>query len=450
MSSATRLDVQPDGPDRKVAAGRKRPESPFLPAKKKAPTAASTVPPLVAQRVSETLDALAAEPGQLALNAETFPLFISGSKHALTDEQVAGARNLMEAILKHDISGYAANSAKSIRADWRHWMAFCAQRDRQFMPVLFDDLVEFLDALVAAGYRRATLDHILFTIRLFSKIYDCPSPTELIQFTWYWRDLCSRDDFRQRQHQATGLGKKKIRELATAAIAAPMPSASPSGDDTPAKPMPAHKRAIELRDALFVAMAYDLMARGSEMVALRWDDIEFESPDHGHGAIIEIRRSKTDQTGRGDQKYLQAPTVQLLHAWREMRFATVDLLWDEGQAQLLANPFIFHRIPRYKVLAPMPARQSAADRWDGGLNVREADRIIKRAAGAEFSSHSTRVGATQDLTRSNASLAYIMQEGRWKSPAMPARYAAKELAAKAGAQRRRLLEALDDPSDPDA
>jgi len=181
---------------------------------------------------------------------------------------------------------------------------------------MFDDLVEFLDALVAAGYRRATLDHILFTIRLFSKIYDCPSPTELIQFIWYWRDLCGRDDFRQKQHQAAGLGKKKIRQLATAAIATPMPSAALGPGDTAGKPVPVHKRAMALRDALFVAMAYDLMARGSEMVTLRWEDIEFESPDHGHGATIEIRRSKTDQTGVGDQKYLQAPTVQLLHARR--------------------------------------------------------------------------------------------------------------------------------------
>ncbi|MEQ7993867.1 integrase, partial [Xanthomonas hortorum pv. hederae] len=59
-----------------------------------------------------------------------------------------------------------------------------------------------------------------------------------------------------------------------------------------------------------------------------------------------------------------------------------------------------------------------------------------------YSSHSARVGAAQDLTSAGEELPYIMQEGRWTSTAMPARYAAKELAVRAGKKRKHSLDKL--------
>ena len=52
-------------------------------------------------------------------------------------------------------------------------------------------------------------------------------------------------------------------------------------------------------------------------------------------------------------------------------------------------------------------------------------RDLARAAGidpARISSHSARVGQTQDLVAAGFDLAGVMQAGRWKSPAMVARY----------------------------
>ncbi len=81
------------------------------------------------------------------------------------------------------------------------------------------------------------------------------------------------------------------------------------------------------------------------------------------------------------------------------------------------------------------------------LNVREASRILARVglsigSGKAWTGHSGRVGSAQDLTRGGHSLPQIMQLGRWKSPAMPARYAAKELAGKAGRDRLATLRKL--------
>ena len=54
---------------------------------------------------------------------------------------------------------------------------------------------------------------------------------------------------------------------------------------------------------------------------------------------------------------------------------------------------------------------------------------------SRISAHSTRIGATQDLTAAGAALPKIMVAGGWRSPQMPAHYARK-LGARQGAMRR--------------
>ncbi len=58
----------------------------------------------------------------------------------------------------------------------------------------------------------------------------------------------------------------------------------------------------------------DLLARRSEVVALEVADITYDRD--GTGTAI-IRRSKTDQIGRGIELYLSAQTVARLRRWLE-------------------------------------------------------------------------------------------------------------------------------------
>jgi hypothetical protein len=58
------------------------------------------------------------------------------------------------------------------------------------------------------------------------------------------------------------------------------------------------------------------------------------------------------------------------------------------------------------------------------------ERIVDRV-----SAHSTRVGATQDLTALDIELAAITQAGGWKSTRMPLQYAEKINAARSGMAR---------------
>jgi hypothetical protein len=67
---------------------------------------------------------------------------------------------------------------------------------------------------------------------------------------------------------------------------------------------------------------------------------------------------------------------------------------------------------------------------DPGRRLPEIFKHRAEAAGIDptlVSGHSLRVGAAQDLTAAGFGLPAIQQAGRWKSPAMPARYAEKLL-----------------------
>jgi site-specific recombinase XerD len=70
-----------------------------------------------------------------------------------------------------------------------------------------------------------------------------------------------------------------------------------------------------------------------------------------------------------------------------------------------------------------------AGRLGNPLTGGKVPRMLKRlAAGAgieaeHMSGHSCRVGMAQDLVAAGAELRAVMQVGRWKSTAMPARYA---------------------------
>ena len=163
-----------------------------------------------------------------------------------------------------------------------------------------------------------------------------------------------------------------------------------------------------LRDAAIVAVASDALLRVSEVEALDVADV-----DLGEQTVL-VRRSKTDQEGAGVLQFLGDPTLARVRAWLER----------SG----LAEGALFRAVHRSgRVLA-------------GRLTERGIRRIIAhraREAGLEgrISGHSLRVGSAQSLAMSGASLVEMQIDGRWRSPAMPGRYAQGQL-AKQGATAR--------------
>ena len=184
--------------------------------------------------------------------------------------------------------------------------------------------------------------------------------------------------------------------LAAIRATALTPRAGPSGrTESPG--------AARIRGAVDVALASvmrDALLRRSEAAALRWPDVELRPDGSGR---LRIRRSKTDQEGRGAVQYLGKGTAAAL---REIRPGAPD--------------------PDARVFG-----------LRSGRSVARRLAAMAGAAGLEgaFSGHSARVGMARDLVASGASVAAVQVAGRWASPRMPAHYARGELAARGAVAR---------------
>jgi integrase len=168
------------------------------------------------------------------------------------------------------------------------------------------------------------------------------------------------------------------------------------------------------RERALLCVAYETLARRSELVALELRDIELWP--NGTGQAL-IRRGKTDSQGQGRVAYLSRETVKWLKIWLE--HAKIE----EGA--------IFRRlIGRGQIGGPLHPGSIApifkrVAQWIG-----MPERFV-----AQVSGHSTRVGAAQDLAELDIDLAAITQAGGWKSARMPLQYAEKINAARSGMAR---------------
>ncbi|MDE0332302.1 MAG: tyrosine-type recombinase/integrase [Nitrospinae bacterium] len=165
-----------------------------------------------------------------------------------------------------------------------------------------------------------------------------------------------------------------------------------------------------LRDAAIVAVASDALLRVSELGALNVHDVNLADQ------TVLIRRSKTDQEGAGVVQYLGEPTVARVRAW-------ID-------AAALAEGALFRPILKSGRVRNRRLTQRSIRRI-----------IIRRARDAgvkgRISGHSLRVGSAQSLASAGASLVEMQLAGRWRSPAMPGRYARGQLAKRGAVARFR-------------
>jgi integrase len=150
-----------------------------------------------------------------------------------------------------------------------------------------------------------------------------------------------------------------------------------------------------------LSLGYELLTRRSELVALRDDDLE----ERADGTLrILIRRSKTDQAGLGRLAFTSRNTASLVTEWQMRR--------GDHTAWLFC--------PVYQ--------DKGVDR---SLECHSVKRVIKEAAELagfskeevdQFSGHSMRVGAAQDLLTRGIDTVGIMRAGGWKSLSVLARY----------------------------
>src|ERR1700730_7277682 len=183
---------------------------------------------------------------------------------------------------------YSANTLRAQKADGAIFQVFCEGRGESSLPADPKTIGAFIEHEVNSGKKPATVRRYIATIGRAhigaGLLNPCSGEAVRLALKKMGRETSAR------QAQARALGWKEIKEFIRSA-----------GEGIRAD-----------RERAMLCVAYETLARRSELVALEVRDIEFWP--NGTGQAL-IRRGKTDAEGQGRGAYLSRETVKGLNVW---------------------------------------------------------------------------------------------------------------------------------------
>jgi site-specific recombinase XerD len=297
------------------------------------------------------------------------------------------------ALLRENPYALAAplNTMRARRSDWRVFIRFCAERHYTPLPAAPVVVREFLEASFGGAEPKsvATVERYLSTIAHAHTLADLPDPTKTAQVKGAYRHL-ARD-------RPNSQPKAALRGSHITYALEHLKTKNPAWD---------------LRARALLAVAYCTMARRAELVALRVEDLSFNT-EAGDGSAL-IRNTKA---GREESRYLSREAVMRLRAWM-------------ANAVIEGGP-VFRRFTPTGTIgqnAIAPQEVARIIQRVGNLLNAERDPTAPAWPKDHLAAHSTRIGAAHDLAASGIDLTSIMHSGGWNDPKMP-RYYTRELAA---------------------
>ncbi len=272
----------------------------------------------------------------------------------------------------------ADNTVKAYRSDWQHFTAWCAERDLGALPASDNTAALYLSDL-AATHTAATLTRRVSAISQAHQAAGFETPTKSITVRAVMAGI--------RRTLGTASHPKSAAVVADVRA---MLAALPAG-------------LLGVRDRALLLVGFAGAFRRSELVGLDAEDVEFTSD----GAIITLRRSKSDQEGEGrkvavpfGRSDVTCP-VRALGAWIEAGRRT------EGA--------LFCQIDRH-------------GNMKGRLSGKGVALVVKRyatAAGldpAKYAGHSLRSGLATSAAAAGVNERDIMRQTGHRSVGMVRRY----------------------------
>jgi len=333
-------------------------------------------------------------------------------------------------------------SKLAVAADLDCWLDWCAGEHRHPCPADPEDLVRYLRALEADGKKPATLARRIASLATVHRLLGLGNdalPTSVPMVRNALRGNRRRQGAAQRQAAPLRFGGG-LGEAGGFTISALL--AACTGD------------VQGLRDAALLSLGYDAGLRVSELTAVVVADLR-PQPD-GTG-LLHLPRSKTDQEGVGAWAWLSADTMRRVAAWRGEAAITdgvlfrrvgvdrrrqrskelADARWGDEDAEAAALLVTYSigdaALTRQGVTGIY--RRIALAAYGAGLVELPAGDL--EAAIAALSTHSLRVGLTQDLFAAGEDGAGIALTLRWSSPSTALRYG-RRLQAQSGVAARVL------------
>jgi integrase len=340
----------------------------------------------------------------------------------------------------------------AMTCDLESYALFASGHAGAGLPASAERLVEWIDHLEASRQKPATIARKLATVATVHGLLGAPSAVSSSLVRDTMKGLRRRQGKGQRQAAGLRLGEAigsaPINGFTLAALM------EACGTDLPG-----------LRDAALLSLGYDAGLRVSEILEASVEALEVQ--DDGSG-LLDIDRSKTDQEGQGASVWVSCETMRRISLWREAAsirkgplFRRIGVIRTKGHAGRRALAFgdlAYNAAVDRNRMAAIPARQASVTYviGDAALTVAAVRSIMRKRALAAadmglvdlmgedlenaldgLSTHSLRVGLTQDLFANGEDAGPIAQALRWSSVGTALRYG-RRLAPASNAAARML------------
>ena len=333
----------------------------------------------------------------------------------------------------------------AIAADLDCFVAWCAEQRRAPFPADPEDLVRYLRHLEAQGKKPATLSRRMATLASAHRLVGIGEkdglPTDHPMVRNALRANRRRKGAVQRQASPLRFGGALDEHGEVQGFTITVLLEACGGD------------AQGLRDGALLSVGYDAGLRVSELTAAAVHHLE---PQPDGSGLLAIPRSKTDQEGQGSWAWLSPETMRRVHGWLVQSGIETGPLFrrvgiDRRRARAAVPPQSYQSIPgntrdwqgRLRGTSAVQAqvtytigetpltrqgvcgiyRRIALAAADAGLVAISGAKLFE--AVAALSTHSLRVGLTQDLFAAGEDGAGIALTLRWSSPATALRYGRK-------------------------
>ena len=260
----------------------------------------------------------------------------------------------------------AANSVKSYRSDFQHFVSWCDQIKASPLPASASLLIAYLSAF-SSSFKYSTLSRRVAAIRKQQEMHGLSSPSDHVEVKRFMKSL------------RRTLVREKV--LCKPAAALQQETLKPLIENF------ALETILDYRNRAILMLSYTGAFRRSELAALDYDDLIYSNK----GVSIHLRQSKTDQFAKGAYKALPFNLA-------EPSFCPVRIL---NEYLALAN------IESGAVFRTIKGRKSKVQLSNNRLSTTDIYRIVKRYA-VNFSPHSLRAGFITDAKEKNLPDSSIM------------------------------------------
>ncbi|KKW90393.1 tyrosine-type recombinase/integrase [Sphingobium chungbukense] len=324
--------------------------------------------------------------------------------------------------LETTLAAMADATKAAIAADLDCWRDWCGEESRTPLPADPEDMVRYVNALDARGKKPATLARRIASLGSVHRMMGLASesaPTDAPMVRAALKAVRRRQGVRQRQAAPLRLGKALDAHVTKGFTLAALLDAC--GADLQG-----------LRDAALLSLGYDAGLRVSELTVVESLHID---PQEDGSATLFIPFSKTDQDGEGAWAWLSVETMRRVHAWDDasgiqegplFRRVGVDrrrARQAEPETALARTTYSIGAAPLTRQGVNGIYRRVALAAYEKGLVTLPVGKL--QDAIQALSTHSLRVGLTQDLFAAGEDGVGIAQALRWSSPATALRYGRK-------------------------